>query len=209
MKILAISDIHSDLEKVKKLKKIEKEYDLIVIAGDITNFGNREIAERIIKEFGRKNIFAIPGNCDTLDVLEYLEERNINIHAKTKIFKEYVFCGLGYSLVTPFNTPLELTENEIEEILKKFEKCDILISHNPPFNTKLDLTKSNLHVGSKEIRKFIEEKKPKLVICGHIHEATGIDYINNTIITNVSALKNGNYAIIEIEKEIKVELKKL
>jgi len=208
MRILAISDIHSNFENIKKLKlkEIFENFDLIILAGDITNFGNYEDAKRIVNEFPENKLIAIPGNCDTIEVLKFFEEKGINLHAKCKKINDLIFCGIGYSLQTPFNTPLELSKEEIFEILKKFEKCDVLISHTPPFNTKVDKTKAGINVGSKELRKFIEEKNPKLVICGHIHEATGIDKIGKSLIANVSALKNGKYGIIEINEKIDVKI---
>jgi Icc-related predicted phosphoesterase len=55
------------------------------------------------------------------------------------------------------------------------------------------------YVGSREIRKFIETKKPMLCITGHIHEARGVDEIGETRIVNPGAFKSGNYAVIEME----------
>jgi len=55
------------------------------------------------------------------------------------------------------------------------------------------------HVGSREIRRFIEMGKPFLCITGHIHESRGVDEIGETRIVNPGAFKNGNYAVIEID----------
>ncbi len=38
-------------------------------------------------------------------------------------------------------------------------------------------------------------------ICGHIHEAKGIDKIGNTLIINPGAARDGHYATIEIDGE--------
>lgn len=59
----------------------------------------------------------------------------------------------------------------------------IFLFHAPPYGTPLDWTtpqghygflKLPDHVGSTEIRRFIQENQPYLVLCGHCHEAVVI-----------------------------------
>lgn len=68
----------------------------------------------------------------------------------------------------------------------------IFLFHGPPFNTNLDVVSVNIrdnnliHVGSKAIRKFIEENQPYLTLHGHIHETVRLsgnwkDKIGETI----------------------------
>jgi Icc-related predicted phosphoesterase len=53
-------------------------------------------------------------------------------------------------------------------------------------------------VGSASLRKIIEEKKPALCVCSHIHEGAGkTDTIGNTKILNVGPLSHGNIAVID------------
>ena len=49
---MAIADIHSDVEKIKKLSYwIEKkDPEVIVVAGDLTRFGPTSAADRVLKE---------------------------------------------------------------------------------------------------------------------------------------------------------------
>lgn len=46
----------------------------------------------------------------------------------------------------------------------------ILVSHAPPFDTCCDYTRNDQHVGSRAVRKFIENYQPLLTLHGHIHE---------------------------------------
>ena len=90
------------------------------------------------------------------------------------------------------------------------EYLKILVSHTPPYNTKLDLTFLKTHVGSISIRKTIEVLKPKLCICGHIHEAKGIDTIGEAVIINPGPLMRKRYALVRIsENRVDAELKTL
>ena len=86
------------------------------------------------------------------------------------------FAGLGYSTMTPFDTPGEYGEDEIAERLEKFAawKPQVLICHSPPLDTPLDRIKEGLHGGSRAVREFIEKHQPEYFFCGHIHEAEGV-----------------------------------
>lgn len=58
-----------------------------------------------------------------------------------------------------------------------------MITHMHPYNSKAEFSGFK---GSKAIKKAIEEFKPDLMLCGHIHEAEGIeDKIGNTTVFNV------------------------
>lgn len=52
--------------------------------------------------------------------------------------------------------------------------CDILLTHEPPRGV-LDRTYQGLHVGSKSLLSAVQEshEKPRLWLCGHIHEGRG------------------------------------
>jgi Icc-related predicted phosphoesterase len=151
-----------------------------------------------LKEKENIAILTVPGNCDTVESINKLNELNINIDEKCLNINNMKFVGIGGSNKTPFNTPNEYTEDEIynkfKNAIKDVKKEDlkedllnnfILVSHAPPKNTMADRVGDN-NVGSESIRKIIEEYNPNLVICGHIHESRCIDKINNSYIVNPS-----------------------
>lgn len=51
-----------------------------------------------------------------------------------------------------------------------FTKPDIVVMHNPPYGM-CDTMFNGEHVGSKAATRYISDASPKLVLCGHIHEA--------------------------------------
>lgn len=218
MKILAVGDIHGDYQKIVKYLKNHR-VDLIIITGDITQFGPAELAEEILNEISSFEVpvLAIPGNCDPKSIHSKIENsRAINIHGKTIIIKNIGICGFGGSNPTPFNTPMEFEEVEIYDHVSKVikgvkdEKISLLVTHVPPYDTKADLLPSGTHAGSTSIRKIIEEYQPSLNVCGHIHESMGMDKIGNTRIINPGEVSNGYGCLIDIddkkEDEFKVEI---
>jgi len=61
---------------------------------------------------------------------------------------------------------------------------DILVCHGPPFMAG-DKVQHD-HVGDTNLRRRIEEIQPRLVTCGHIHEARGLYRIGETVVINAA-----------------------
>lgn len=207
MRILQVSDIHSsrNVEKIPRTVE-ENGCDVVFVAGDITNFGTVEEAERIlgvIAETGRP-VFFVAGNCDPPSLLNHRPtyERIINLHLTKHMFGGYWLVGLGGSLVTSHGmTLIELREEEIASMIKNIEDAEkplIFLSHNPPYGTDADRSMNGEHLGSHSVREFIERKNPLLVSCGHIHEARSISRLGETLIVNAGPAKSGYCAIIEV-----------
>ena len=97
--------------------------------------------------------------------------------------------GVGGSNPTPFNTPFEMTDKQIDDLLhgamKKMEKTvhNVLLCHAPPFET-LD-TVNGQHVGSASIRRHM--KSFDLVCCAHVHEQRGVMDIDGVKMVNPGA----------------------
>ncbi|MFA4662694.1 metallophosphoesterase [Pyrococcus kukulkanii] len=211
MRILAITDIHGNYSAVKALAKGVQDFDVILVAGDITHFGKGREAERILSPLleTKKPILAVMGNCDGKDVLETLEKLGISVHDRRIEIRGVGIVGFGGSNITPFSTIWEFPDDVIYESLKRNYKAgDLILTHAPPYGTKLDKTFSGLHAGSRGLRRFIEEEQPPICICGHIHEGRGIERIGETIAINPGPLSRGYYAVIDLEG-LDVMLKKI
>lgn len=189
MKILAASDLHGDISAARKLAETaqKEKVNLVILCGDIDteNYG-----EKILEEFVKKDkkVLLIPGNWDTFATTDFLADffGVKNIHGYSVRYEDIGFFGCGGANVGPLTT---LSEKEIFDTLKKgFEKISylkkkIMITHMHPYNSKAEFSGFK---GSKAIKKAIDEFKPDLMLCGHIHEAEGIeDKIGNTIVFNV------------------------
>lgn len=208
MKVIGLTDIHGRTGYSEQLVEQMRSADVVAIAGDITNFGGYSEAEAIIDTIASINgsIIAVHGNCDKRGVIEFLATRQINIHAVSRTIDDVQFLGLGGSNKTPFHTPHEYSDGDMKEILKAFPQSPparfhVFISHAPPFKSKLDRMFLGMHVGSKPVREYIEASQPDIVLCGHIHEARGIDRIGKTIVINPGPFPK-HYVVIDIDNTI-------
>lgn len=214
MKIVAISDIHGHTGRVNALAADCAGADLLIAAGDLTHFGGRREASEVVEALCTlaPRLAAITGNCDSAGVADYLTERGIGLDGTLRVFDGIAFFGLGGSLPCPGKTPNEHSEEEYAEMLKdaKTQLPLVLISHQPPYDTNLDMISTGLHVGSRSVRAFIEERQPAICICGHIHESCGVDRIGATRLVNPGPLQLGGFACCRVSAEgAEIRLKKI
>ena len=220
MKILTISDVHAN-ENQRLYDYLENNnVDLVIVSGDITNFGPPEFAEDFlnkISDWGSMTV-AIPGNCDTKEVFEKINKsKAICAHNNVIEYGNLIIYGFGGSNPTPFDTPFEFDDDVIYDNLKKLfnskkaikiekekkesvGKVDILLTHAPPYDSKVDIIESGIHVGSEAVRKIIDEYQPSISLCGHVHESVALDMIGNTTIVNPGMLENGCGCLIQLDE---------
>jgi Icc-related predicted phosphoesterase len=206
MKILALADLHAEESVLDRLRVISTkgEYDHILIAGDITNRGPISYAEEVVELLGNERLFAVHGNMDPPPVLELLEEKGVSVHGKKKSIGEWNIVGFGGSNPTPFNTPSEMSEEDIEKGVDrlKLDGFSIFLTHVPPYGV-MD-TVGGTHIGSRAIRNVIERRKPLLNVCGHVHEQEGQSVLGETLVVQLKPAMHLRAAEIRIEEDIKV-----
>ncbi len=214
--ICAISDIHGDITYLDRIGEILRESDIVLIAGDITNTGKRVCALDILHEIEQynTNILAVHGNWDRNEVLDLLEEKKYSLHARGKILEDIGFFGTGGSVITPMKTATEFSEEELYEYLQagydmiSSSPVRIMVSHNPPLGAR-DRTYFRLRAGSSSVRDFIVENRCELCVCGHIHEACGIDAVGVTPVVNCGSFRQGRYTLIRVGEKMTFEQLKL
>ena len=217
MRIVAFGDIHMSSGEIRNIPGIETA-DLIILNGDLTNYGTRHDAKRILNEILSVNlsVLALIGNLDNYEINGYLDELDLNLHGQARLFQEKVcLVGIGGSNITPFRTPTEFSEEELatigeqaysqglefkmlSESLHNSRIPVILVSHAPPHGTLLDRLRNGRHVGSRAIRAIIEKHQPDLCIAGHIHEGKGVDTIGRTTVINPGMVRQGGWIDIRI-----------
>ena len=193
MKILAAGDLHGDRSLANKLaEKADKEkVKLVILCGDLTSKDEADKTPGIIGPFLKKNkkVLIIPGNHDTLATTDFLAEfYNIkNIHGYSVKYEDIGLFGCGFANIGVN----QLSEAEIFSTLKnanskiKTMKKRIMVTHVHPSKTKMEKL-SNFVKGSSGVTKAINQLKPDIVLCSHIHEAEGLEEkVGNTRVINV------------------------
>ena len=149
----------------------------------------------------------MPGNDDPPS-LEPVIETATEVEScdeKWVTFNDYQMLSLGYSNITPWNSPRELDENALYERIT--ELADQLEDHTqaiwnihvPPHDSLLDTaaeldqdfnviligkTPHLIPVGSTAVRETIEKYQPLAALHGHIHESPGATHIGRTLCIN-------------------------
>jgi len=167
-----------------------------------------KIAEEKLKPLGIK-CFISPGNDDIYAIDEILENSDYIICPEGEVVyldEKHEMISCGNSNITPWKCPRDIPEEEIySKIEKMVNKVDnikncVFNIHVPPYGTNIDLAPEldeNLRpilqpgggvrlvpVGSKAVRKTIEEYQPLLGLHGHIHESKGFSKIGSTLCIN-------------------------
>lgn len=217
MRIIAFGDVHMSARVCRHIPGIGSA-DLIIATGDLTNYGRKGDAKKVLEELLSVNprLLAVLGNLDTIEINDYLEQLDLNLHGQARLIQGKIcLIGAGGSNITPFRTPTEFSEREITEILMRgynqateyialatpLHRCKIpmiLVSHAPPHGTRVDRLRNGRHVGSTAVRSFIEKYQPELCISGHIHEAKGEDTLGATRILNPGMLQQGGWVDITL-----------
>ncbi|MFB6174859.1 MAG: metallophosphoesterase [Candidatus Nanohalobium sp.] len=218
MKVLLLTDVHGDLENLRRIVKKEN-FDALLCAGDLSDaneFSDYEgRLQEVLEEFEETGKMAksVPGNMDVEEsCVKALIDHRMNIHKKIASFQTFDVVGFGGGQ-TPFGTPFEPSGDEIYEALdtlygRMASDRKIAVIHQPPADTNLDLVDGK-HVGSEEVGQLIEEKSFDLVLTGHIHESYGVDEVGGTKLVNPGAVIDGRYGVMDVDGDVTVELKQI
>ena len=199
MKILALSDTHGDklFMREQAEKAVKEKVDLVVLAGDhVGHDGNLDGIVGPFKEKGLE-VVILNGNHEGQAEVNFLSERYgvKNLHGYVWKKGDVGFFGCGYGDIGIHQLP----DEEFFNILKKAHaalgdvKKKVMVTHVQPSDSIIGLKMPGW--GSKGVRRALEEFKPDLHLCGHIHETHGMEeMIGGTRVINVG--KTGK--IIEI-----------
>jgi Icc-related predicted phosphoesterase len=187
VKALVFSDIHNDYRALERLAAIEADY--YIAAGDLVSWERGlDRCGEILKPRAER-VYVLPGNHESHEVISQFCRRYgfHDFHGVHVRAGEFFLAGLGYSNPTPFNTPGEYSEAEIERRLAPFGGLQplVLVCHCPPLGTPLDRVREGVHAGSRAVREFVEKHRPAAFFCGHIHEAAGVEIeLGSTLAVN-------------------------
>lgn len=199
-----LSDIHGQLPSIPKDRPI-------IISGDLSFTEKGDvIAEAVwyenelmpwLEKF--PSVLMTAGNHDFLPeryrrMFEDMLPSNTTFGvAEVKEWQGYRVGLLAYT--PPFwDWAFQGDEEFLWRVLQSFGRTEILVSHGPPYGIGDTVCENNerLHVGSKALLKYIDEYRPRLVVCGHIHAGRGIYQRGKTLIVNASSVDE-DYTLVD------------
>ena len=176
MRLLAFSDLHRDRRQAERLVEMSADADVVIGAGDFASVHSGLDETIAVLDAIAKPALLVPGNNETDDALR---EACAGWDAATVLHGEGVevngieFFGLGAGVpVTPWDWSFDLDEQEAAGLLRGCPEGGALIVHSPP-RGHCDVSGAGEHLGSRAIATAIEKKRPRLALCGHIHESWG------------------------------------
>ena len=218
-KITFISDTHNKHKHLtsKGMGNILGSGDYLVHAGDCTSMGSKNEITQFLEWFSNtdfKHKIFIAGNHD------------FGFEQQTDIAQEYKDMGVIYLFdndvtidgIKFYGSPWQPEFHNWafnlprgEELAQKWEQIpndvDVLITHGPAYGI-LDYAPIGGHVGCEELYRKIVEVKPKIHVCGHIHDGYGQKTMGGIEFLNASVL-NERYEhahkpiVIEYDTETK------
>jgi Icc-related predicted phosphoesterase len=178
VKILAFSDLHRDLEQASTLVEMSADADVVIGAGDFASV-HEGLGETIdaLSSIERPTIL-VPGNNETEEALREAAtswEAATVLHGEVATIDGAEFFGLGAGIpVTPWDWSFDLDDGAATAMLGDCPEGAVMVLHSPP-QGHCDTNSGGDHFGSRALFEGIEEKRPRLAVCGHIHESWGCE----------------------------------
>ena len=153
-------------------------------------------------------IFVMLGNDDEPALRNVLARSSLVVDPEdvaVELGDGFQMLSCGHSNPTPWNSPRELAEDELERHLEQLvsqledPQSSVFNLHVPPIRTALDKAPELdatlkpvvrggavqvIAAGSQAVRNIIERYQPPLALHGHIHESRGVAKLGKTICIN-------------------------
>ena len=173
MRVLCFSDLHRDQDAARGLVSKSADADVLIGAGDFATM-HAGLADTldILCQVDKPAIL-VPGNGETFEELRDAAaawESATVLHGSGCDIEGVAIWGVGGGIpVTPFGDwSYDFDEDQATAMLEGCSEGGVLVVHSPPFET-VDHDSNGKVRGSRSIRQCVIAKKPKLVVCGHIH----------------------------------------
>lgn len=166
-----------------------------------------DLAEQRLAGTGIR-LYAMTGNDDPPELQQMLRDSTVLTETEDRLIdlgEGITMISFGYSNPTPWHTPRELADDELERRIEKLAagvsrpERAIFNLHVPPARTAIDKAPAldaslkpivkggamvTQSVGSEGVRRVLERHQPMLGLHGHIHESRGAVRLGRTLAIN-------------------------
>ena len=209
MRIYAVADLHGKNDRFERIRDnlSDLKADVLVLAGDITHYTS---PGRILSRLNALPVpvLAIRGNSDLkrVDRLFQSFPNCIPIHAAPTRIGSIPVVGIGGTLPIPFRSRISFNEDLTLKRLEHLVDPDtILVTHTPPRGYQ-DRVMGRFHAGSFGLLKLIRKRRPQILICGHIHEDSGVSSIGRTRVVNCAFGRANSGILLAFENQNLVDI---
>jgi Icc-related predicted phosphoesterase len=179
VRLLAFSDLHRDLGQAQRLAEMSAEADVVIGAGDFASI--HEGLEEAIEALAaiEKPTVLVPGNNETEEALREAAAvwaTAVVLHGEGTRIEGSEFFGLGAGVpITPWDWSFDLDDAAAAEMLRGCPEGAIMVLHSPPRGHCDVGGAGGDHFGSEALLHGIADRRPRLAVCGHIHESWGCE----------------------------------
>jgi Icc-related predicted phosphoesterase len=177
MNLLLFSDLHRDRTATGRIVELSRDADVVVGAGDFATV-RRGLHDTLdVLAAIDKPAVLVPGNAESFEELQAGcagWPSAVVLHGTGREIDGVPFWGLGGAVpTTPFGPwSYDFTEAQATELLRDCPIGGVLVTHSPPKGL-LDRSSAGKSLGSTAVREAVERCRPRLVVCGHIHDRSG------------------------------------
>jgi Icc-related predicted phosphoesterase len=196
MRLLLFSDLHTNAAAAERLVRMAEGADVAIGAGDFASVRRgTSTCINILRQIRIPSVL-VPGNNETYDELREAcagwPGASV-LHGTGVDIAGVPFFGLGGGVpVTPFgNWSFDFSEADATRLLSGCPAGAVLVSHSPPKGA-VDVASGGRSLGSTAVREAVVRLKPRLVVCGHIHDSAG----QRTMIGNSPVINAGPAGIL-------------
>ncbi len=206
MRILAVSDMHGDLESVRRAC-VRFGPELILSCGD---WGDPEEIDAEAEAILHAILDIAPacttfGNHDPIEVLDRLRNRDgspvLLGQGERREFGGLTIAAIGGIWAKSHAKPFYVTDEDVAAAAARVANTgslDVLLTHGCPVGLA-DLTPSGRHGGQ---RCFLDANKtiaPRLHLCGHLHVAQERTLRDGRRIINVGETPEGSVVVVDFD----------
>ena len=199
MRILCVGDMHGELVAVKALTR-ELAPDALLCCGDWGDPGqvSRDDYQWIID---RTYVLSVFGNHDDVALLSSLTNRDGSLVLLTgggvRSVGQIAVAGISGIWAKSHRESYYITDEEVIAAAESAGHVDILMTHGCAVGLA-DALSGGRHRGQRCFLEAFKLVKPKVYLCGHLHDQQMRQMKDGSTAVNVGNSADGDYAVIDV-----------